>query len=266
MSSKALGRGLGLAVALVLGGGGPAMAAPPPPALRFVTEPFPPYTYEAQGAAAGPMVDVLRAACAELQWRCSIEVLPWRRALAMAQRGEAEGIFTIVDTPERRVYFHVTVPVIDARYTLFARAGDDFQLRSGERQPLQGRTIGAYGPSATVLALDELVEGLDGVKTEIETDNLSVLRKLAAGRYGSRGLALVNESVALALMRDNQIAGLQAAGTVKSFAYAFGLSRQRVKRRDFEAFNKALIKLCRGGRSAALIKPYALPASACAKG
>ena len=239
-------------------------AAAGPPALRFVTEPFPPYTYEQAGAAAGPMVAVLEAACTELRWRCSVEVLPWRRALAMAQRGQVDGIFTIVDTPERRAYFHVSVPVIDARYTLFARAGDDFQLR-GDRQALRGRTIAAYGPSATVLALDELVEGLEGVKTEIEADNLSVLRKLAAGRYGPQGLALVNESVALALMSDQQIAGLQAAGTVKSFAYAFGLNRQRVARREAEAFNKALVRLCRSGRSAALIKPYALPASACAK-
>lgn len=258
--TTAPGRGLALAVLLALCGGA---GAAPAPVMRFVTEPFSPYSYEAKGEAAGPMADVLRAVCAELQWRCSIEVLPWRRTLAMAQRGEAEGIFSVVDTPERRAYFHMSAPVVDARYTLFARAGDDFQLR--DNKSLRGRTIGAYGPSNTLLALDELVEGLEDVKTETEADNLTVLRKLSAGRYGSRGLALVNESVALALMRDNQIAGLQAAGSVKSFAYAFGLNRQRVKRRDFEAFNKALIKLCRSGRSAELIKPYALPASACAK-
>ena len=93
---------------------------------RFVTEQFPPYTYAENGRAAGPMVDLLEAVCAELRWRCRVEVLPWRRALAEAQRGEADGIFTVVDTPERRSYFHVSVPVIEARYTLFGRAGDDF--------------------------------------------------------------------------------------------------------------------------------------------
>jgi len=241
--------------------GAAALAAPP--ALRFVTEPFPPYTYAgADGHAAGPMVDLLQASCAKLRWTCTIEVMPWRRALALAQRGEVQGIFTIVDSPERRIYFHASVPVIDARYTLFARAGDDFKLR--ERHQLEGRTVAAYGPSATVLALDELIEGLD-VTTQIEADNRTVLRKLAAGRYGEHGLALVNESVALTLMRDEQIQGLQAAGSVKSFAYSFGLSRKRVGLAQARAFNKVLYEMCRSGASAALIKPYALPASACVK-
>lgn len=230
--------------------------------LRFVTEPFPPYTYEQQGRAAGPMVDVLQALCETLKKRCRIEVLPWRRALAMAQQGEVEGIFTVVDAPERRIYFHVSAPVIDARYTLFGRAGDDFQL-GADRRALQGRTLAAYGPSATVLALDELVEGLEGVETLVEPDNRTVLRKLAAGRYGPRGLGLVNEAVALHLIRAENLAGLQAAGTVKQFAYAFGLSRARLSSAEFRAFNKALAELCRSGRTAALLKPYQLPASAC---
>lgn len=242
----------------------PCRAAPPqPPTVRFVTEPFPPYTFaDASGKAAGPMADVLRAACERLRWDCRIEVLPWRRALAMAQRGEADGVFTVVDSPERRAYFHISHPVVDARYTLFARAGEGFQLR--ERQELTGRTLAAYGPSATVLALDELVEGLD-VNTQIEADNRTVLRKLAAGRYGERGLALVNESVALQLMKEENLQGLQSAGSVKSFAYAFGLSRQRVSVARFRAFNQALGELCRQGRTAELLKSHAVPASACRK-
>ena len=138
--------------------------------MRFVTEPFPPYTYASDGRAAGPMVDVLLTACARLAWRCDIEVLPWRRALGMAQRGEVEGIFTVVDSPERRQYFHVSPPVIEGRYMLFARAGNGLQY-TGDAQVLAGRTIGAYGPSATALTLEALVENVPRVRTEIEPDN-----------------------------------------------------------------------------------------------
>ncbi|MDM4768145.1 transporter substrate-binding domain-containing protein [Pelomonas sp. SE-A7] len=233
------------------------------PARSFVTEPFPPYTYAERGKAAGPMVAVLQAVCEELRWNCLVEVLPWRRALGLAQAGRVDGIFTVVDTPERRVYFHVSQPVIAARYTLFSRAGDDFRFK--DKQGLQGRTLGAYGPSATVLALDELVADVAGVQTVIETDNRTVLRKLAAGRYGPKGLALVNESVALTLMRDEKLDGLQTAGSIKDFDYAFGLSRQRVNEADFKAFNEALAQLCRSGRTAELLRPFAVPASACRK-
>lgn len=235
------------------------------PLRRFLTEPFPPYTFaDEAGRAAGPMADVLREACEQLGWRCSIEVLPWRRALNEAQRGEAHGLFTVSDTPERRAYFHVSVPVVDARYALFARAGEDFVYR-GRPEQLAGRTVAAYGPSGTLLALEELAQAEPSLRVETEPDNLTVLRKLVAGRYGPEGLALINEGVALHLIRERGVGGLQAAGVVKQFAYSFGLARSRVSLKEFQAFNATLVRLCRSGRSAALIKPHAVPASPCAK-
>lgn len=243
---------------------GEAVAADAAAPLNFVTEPFPPYTYASQGQAAGPMVDVLQAVCAQLKRVCQIEVLPWRRALAMAERGEVHGIFAVSSTAERRQHFHVSVPVIDARYTLFAQAGDDFRL-GADRQQLKGRTIGVYGPSGSALALDELMAGVPQVNKSVEPDNTTVLRKLAAGRYGREGLALVNEAVALELIRDESIAGLQAAGTVKQFSYSFGLGRSRFTAEEARRFDAELGALCRSGRTAALLKPYALPASACSR-
>lgn len=167
------------------------------------------------------------AACARLSWRCEIEVLPWRRALEMAQRGEVEGIFTVVDSPERRQYFHVSPPVIEGRYMLFARQGNGLQFK-GDAQVLAGRVIGAYGPSVTALTLAQLIEAVPRARSEVEPDNRTVLRKLSAGRYGEDGLALVNEAVAEVLMREDGIRNLQPAGVVKAFGYAFGLSRQTV--------------------------------------
>lgn len=232
--------------------------------MRFVTEPFPPYTYASDGRAAGPMVDVLQQACARLAWRCDIEVLPWRRALGMAQRAEVEGIFTVVDSPERRQYFHVSPPVIEGRYVLFARAGNGLQY-GGDAQVLAGRTIGAYGPSATALTLEALVEGVPRVRTEIEPDNRTVMRKLSAGRYGEDGLALANEAVAQLLIREDALHNLQAAGLVKVFGYSFGLSRQNVDLTQAQALAKVLYELCRSGRTAELLKPYGLPPSPCVR-
>lgn len=231
-------------------------------AMRFVTEPFPPYTYAVKDKAAGPMVDVLQAVCELLKRSCKIEVLPWRRALSLAQRGAVDGIFTILDTPERRAVFHISLPVIDARYSLFAQAGADFRF-DGDRQALKGRTIGVYGPSGSSYALDQLVEGVADVSKVLEYDNISVLRKLAAGRYGPQGLVLINEAVGLDLIRSEKLSGLQAAGTVKQFSYAFGLSRARLTTADARQFDAALATLCSSGRTAALLKPYAVPAAAC---
>lgn len=232
--------------------------------MRFVTEPFPPYTYATDGRAAGPMVDVLQVACTRLAWRCEIEVLPWRRALGMAQRAEVEGIFTVVDSPERRQYFHVSPPVIEGRYVLFTRAGSGL-LYTGDAHVLSGRTVGAYGPSATALTLEALIDGVPRVRSEIEPDNRTVLRKLAAGRYGEDGAALVNEAVAQGLIREDNLTSLQPAGLVKVFGYSFGLNRQNVELGAALALGRTLYELCRNGRTAELLKPYGLPPSPCVK-
>ncbi len=249
--------------ALALGLSAAAVLAQPRE-MRFVTEALPPYSHVAEGRAAGPLVDVLQAACARLAWHCSVEILPWRRALRVAQAGEVPGLFAIVTPPATRPRFHVSPPVVDARYVLFARSANVLQF-SGDAGQLAGRTLGVYGPSAAEDALRALVQGVPGARAEIEADNLTVLRKLAAGRYGEGGLALANEAVAQQLIRDEALGGLRVAGVVKSFGYAFGLNRERVTVADAQAFAQALQGLCDSGRTAELLRPYALPASACVK-
>lgn len=232
--------------------------------VRFVTESFPPYTHAAAGRAVGPMVDVVQEACARLAWRCAIEVLPWRRALSMAQRAEVDAIFPIIDSPERRQYFHVSRPVVEGRYEFFVRAGNPLRY-TGDARVLEGRVIGAYGPSSTALTLEALIEGVPGARSEIEPDNRTVLRKLSAGRYGEGGVALANEAVAQLLIREHGLTQLQAAGTVKSFGYSFALSRQRLDLPTALAFAGALHELCRSGRTAELFKPYGLAPSPCVR-
>lgn len=251
----------GVALGLLLAAGS---AQAQPREMRFVTEALPPYSYVVDGKPAGPMVDVLQVACTRLGWRCPVEILPWRRALRMAQAGEVPGLFAIVTPPTTRPRFHVSPSVIDARYVLFARAAHALQF-SGDARQLARRTLGVYGPSAAEDALKALIADVPDARAEIETDNTTVLRKLVAGRYGDDGLALANDAVAEQLMRDEGIAGLRVAGVVKRFGYAFGLNRERVDAADALAFTKALNDLCRSGRTAELLKPYGLPASECTK-
>ena len=236
------------------------LAAAPAPRRLFLTEPFPPYTYERTGQPAGPMVDVLDEACEQLGWRCEVRVMPWRRALALAEQGEAHGLFTVVDAPERRRYFALSPAVVQARYTLFGRQGESLQYKGPAS--LEGRTVAAYGPSGTSLMLEELGQGQQ-FQMMIERDNLTVLRMLHAGRYGVQGLVLMNEAVALWLTAQNEMPPLQAVGTVKQFGYHFGLSRLRMSVAEQQQFQRTLQRLCRSGRMAELLQPYALPAAPC---
>lgn len=239
----------------------PGAAAEPPPLLHFGTEPFPPYVIARQGRASGPMVDVLRATCERLGWRCELSLLPWRRALAEAEAGRLDGLFPLLQTPERERLFHFSSPVLNARYALFSRSGQSY--RYDGPASLEGHELGVYGPSGTSTALNELLQDGPAVAVHLEPDNATVLRKLVHGRYGEQGLAFVNESVALWLLKQEQLQGLQMAGVAREISYSFGLVKARLTEADFQRFDEALQANCRNGRNAALIRPYALPASAC---
>lgn len=237
------------------------IAAEPPPVLHFGTEPFPPYVVERQGRAVGPMVEVLRATCERLAWRCELTLLPWRRALAEAEAGRLDGLFPLLQTPERERLFHFSSHVLNARYALFSRSGQSY--RYDGPASLEGHELGVYGPSGTSAALNELLQDGPGVSVHVEPDNATVLRKLVHGRYGEQGLAFINESVALWLLKQEQLQGLQMAGVVREISYGFGLVKARLSEADFQRFDEALQANCRSGRTAALVRPYALPASAC---
>lgn len=233
------------------------------PLLRFVTEHFPPYTLlQAPGdQGAGPMAQLLLEACQLAGWRCEIKAYPWRRALRMAEQGEVDGIFTVVDTPERRQYFHLSLPVVQAQYSVFMRAGRP-PLPGVTPVHLSGRSWGVYGPSGTQLALQDWLRD-DKASITQEPDNLTVLKKLAAGRYGDDGLALVNEAVGRMLITEHQVPGLLIAGPVRRFSYHFGLTRSRFSEAELRTFDGALNTLCRGGRSAALMQAARLAAAPC---
>lgn len=224
--------------------------------LLFVTEPFPPYNYLEAGRAAGPMPEIVRAACERMAVQCTIEVMPWRRALQLAEQGKADGAFSLVRIPEREASFYLGPAVADVTYTLFAQKKSS--LRYQQAADLNGYTLAAYGPSGTLRTLQELQAS--GGKFDIiqEVDNATVLRKLAAGRYGERGAVLINRDVAYWLIREEGLDNLKEVGDLRRLAYHIGLSRQRVSEPTANRFNQALLALGRDGRLRAILKKHGL--------
>lgn len=210
--------------------------------------------------AAGPLAELVALACQRLGHHCRVQVLPWRRALELAESGKAEGIFAVLDIPQRQRYLHVSRMLVAARYSFFTLPTHSFDYR--QPADLKGMHVGVYGPSGTSMALEVLLaKAGGGVVLEMETDNQRVLRKLVAGRYDERGVVLMNHDVARYLQRDLGLPALRDAGTVQAIAYGIGLSRARVSEADFQAFNNVLGQLQRDGTLAEILRRHQLQAA-----
>lgn len=231
--------------------------------LRFVTEDFPPFTYALEESsdtdtgihAAGPLVEVVRAVCEQLQYRCRIDIHPWRRALDLAERGEADGIFTVVRSPEREAHFHITRMLVTSRYAVFSR-NNGFVY--SQPQDLTGRTVGVYGPSGTSYVLSQQMRQVADVDMQLVPDNRQLLRMLESGRFGKDGLAVINQDVAWHLIEEERLGALREAGQLEPVSYGIGLSRMTVDSAQFRHFERALDSLIEDGTVPAILRRYQL--------
>lgn len=224
--------------------------------MTFVMDPFPPFTYEENGAAAGPMSDVLRAVCEAIKTPCKLEIYPWRRALKMAEEGEVDGIYAIARIPEREEYFYVSRPIIESAYGVFVHEASALKYRVPA--DLDGYTVGAYGPSAASKALDGVAQVVPTLTMVVEVDNTTLLRKLSARRYGERGAAIANVDVGNRLITQEHIAGLKVAGIVSKTEYSIGLSRKKVSPQLAQQFDAALDGLIKAGKLREIAARYAV--------
>jgi len=226
--------------------------------LRFVTEPFPPYSYPVSATdstAAGPMAEVVQAVCVRIKASCHAEVYPWRRAYSMVIDGDVDGMFSLMPTKEREADLYFTDLIVGGAYTFFARRTDT--LHFSRPSDLDGRSVAVYGPSGTSIAL-EGIRNQTSARTILEVSNDILLKKLTSGRYGDSPVFLMNRDVAQALMQQYGIQGMKPAGDLMAIAYAVGFSRKRCSPKQVEQFNAGVKALLRDGTIKAILNKYGL--------
>lgn len=225
-------------------------------AMLFVTQSFAPFSYEEAGQAAGPAVDIMRAVCDSAGVRCLFSIMPWRRAVAEVQTGQADGLFPLLPSREREKTLWLSAPLLSTAYGFFVPVRSRWHYRAPA--DLVGLTLGVYGPSGTASALQEVTAQSRDVKTEVELNNLTAFRKLAGGRYGDQAAVFANREVGLALLKQGALGDLKPAGELPAIHYVFALSRQTRSAAQMSRLNQALDELQRSGKIKAILARHGL--------
>jgi polar amino acid transport system substrate-binding protein len=234
------------------------LSAPAP--WTFVTEAFPPFSSQQDETALGqppssdasPFAHIIYQTCQALHRLCSIKVYPWRRALSLAETGEVQGVYTVVHNRQREQAFFLTPMLIRGHYSLFTRQDTIFDYR--QPADLSGRTIAVYGPSGTSDLVEKLLSHAPRTVMRLESDNVRVLKKLAAGRYGADSAAVVNADVAHYLLGTEKIESITEVAELAPIDYAIGLSRASVSSAEAEAFNHIITQQLISGQLAKIIE------------
>ncbi|WP_083370098.1 substrate-binding periplasmic protein [Chromobacterium sphagni] len=233
-----------------------------PRELSFVTQLFPPFiSQSAAGKPGGALVVILQEACRRLSWRCDVQIMVWKRALLTINQGGADGLVLVQDAPERRAVMELSRPVLSSSYGLYVQGGA--ALRYRRPADLTGRNMAVYGPSLSQDNCERLVKGVPGVSVAVELDPETVLRKLAAGRYGKEAVAFSNDDVARYWMRRDGLSNIRQLAEVRPLTYLYGFTRSRVRPGMLAEFNRALDDMCRDGSLQRLAAPSGIRLAPC---
>jgi len=237
---------------LIAGLGAPALAAPPR-RLLGLTENLPPLNYQGDQGVQGFSVELLRLMAARAGLQLDLQVLPWPRAVQLAETTGDSVLFSLTRTAEREARFQWVGPIAQRRiliYKLASRA----DLAMTQLSELGGARIGVVRDSAADRALQ--AAGLrHGIELEQGLDDATNLRKLLAGRMDY--IALLDWAAAWNLRQLQRPYGtLQAVmeqDADKSYWYGLHPSTDPAVARRLQA---ALDELRRNGRYERLRQRY----------
>jgi polar amino acid transport system substrate-binding protein len=220
----------------------PAVAEP----LRLVTEDYPPYAFRENGVLKGTSVEQIEHMMKATGQEHTIEMMPWARALALAETQPMHCVFTTTHNAERHGKFKWVEPLLWGRTLLIRRAGSP--VDPADLEAASGYRVGATRGDFTV----DLLKAAGFAKLDLVTDfNLS-LKKLLAGRIDMMPVA---EDYYAKLRRDNIEIERVLVLSEQIFSLACNKSVPDV---EIARMQTALGNLIADGTQAALIRKYGL--------
>ncbi|MDE1158102.1 MAG: transporter substrate-binding domain-containing protein [Neorhizobium sp.] len=149
---------------------------PSSPLIVMLTEPNPPYAFQAaDGSYHGLNIDQVEAIAADAGVAISIDIVPWARALATGETEPMHCVFSTARTPEREARFKWVAPLGMSRRILVKRAGAP--VAAASLQDARQFIVGTYRDDFS----DGLFRRLEFPNIDMSPDVDTMLRKLIAG-------------------------------------------------------------------------------------
>lgn len=197
------------------------------------------------GKLSGTTPPIIEAAFKAVGIKVEFVVVPYARAMAMADSGEVVGAFhtAIVDDLVERYHWHTT-PLFRAKIAIWGRA------ESSERdsvRTLEGKTVGTTNGYTYTDTFDNNTK----IKKEVAQSDLETLRKIALGRL-NYGIVYARNGQALISANPSALKGkVKILGEVGEVPLYLNFSKAHTEGEKYaELFEKGLTTIIKNGEYA----------------
>lgn len=223
--------------------------------FTITTDDYVPYTIVSGKNVSGVFADLVSTALKEEGHTVSFVPVPWARAIAMAESGEASGTMPWFKTAEREAKFLYSDAVIDAKNVIFFRKGGKLKKELawngyGDLKPFRmGGTIGYW-----------YVDGFkkEGIKLQLVKRDEQNVKKLEAERIdGFITDELVGKSLIKKLFPGKE-AEFDTVDKADSAAALYLITRKGNKDSEklVESLNAGMAKLKASGEFEKIVAKY----------
>lgn len=225
--------------------------------IKFATQDFFPFSYKENGKIKGPGIEIVQKICSKINVKYTVDIFPWRRSLAMCNKGQIQALFMVGKNKEREQNFKFSPPLIATEYGFFECINKPINYDG--ISSLHNMTIGAYGPSNTSYNLKNLIITSDNnITIDITPDDLTQFKKLARCRVDA---VYSNKDVGLAIIKRLKIKNLTYAGTEKKLNYYIAFSTKHTPAMLIKKFNHYLLLMKESGHLQQILSKYNLQAA-----
>jgi polar amino acid transport system substrate-binding protein len=214
--------------------------------LKLVTEEYPPYSFRDGAILKGTSIDQVNLLMKDAGLDHTVEIMPWARALALAERQPDHCVFTAAHNAERDPNFKWVEPLLAGRTLLIRKSGASVNPQNLDeaRQFLVGATRNDFTA--------DILKAKDFKRVDLATDFNLTLKKLTVGRIDLMPIA---EDYYVKLRRDG--AEIEKVLVLSEQIYSIACNKA-VPDEQITKMQKSLDKLIADCSQAALFKKYGL--------
>ncbi len=223
--------------------------------VKFTAQDSPPFNFMDGKEVKGASAAIMKAACAKLKWTCELEIVPQKRGLAMAEAGEIDGVWGLIQIAEREKYLTHSAQVWTSNLAYMGIKGVTATVAKPE--DMKGFTISGVRASAAYKKAEELKTRVPDIKL-IETNTYpEAFKSLFENTYGPKGVVVSYEDVGYYLAKQSKFDKLQTVVVQEQVQFKVGFSKKSDPKM-VEDFNKTVEEMRKNGELKAALDPYGM--------